>query len=69
MSIAEILEELPKLANQERKMLFERLEQLEGNEIKETPEMLAANSSSEINVSRAGTRLPVEPLSHVKSAR
>lgn len=45
MSVTEILEELPKLKDEERHLLLERLNELEmakAEEIEETPEMLAA---------------------------
>lgn len=42
MSITEILEELPKLKSEERRLLYDRLDELEVGEIEETPEMLAA---------------------------
>jgi len=41
MSITEILDELPKLNIDERRLLSDRLHALEGDEIEETPEMLA----------------------------
>lgn len=42
MSIAKILEELPKLGNEERHTLLDRLNELEAETIEETPELLAA---------------------------
>ena len=42
MSMAEILEELPRLARAEREKVWRRLEALELGEIEETPETLAA---------------------------
>ena len=42
MSTAEILEELPRLARDEREKIWKRLEEIELGEMDETPEMLAA---------------------------
>lgn len=42
MSVTEILEELPKLKAEERHLLLERLNALEGENFEESPEMLAA---------------------------
>jgi hypothetical protein len=42
MSVAEILDELPKLSIEERHLLFQKLNELEGAGMEETPEMLAA---------------------------
>jgi len=42
MSIAEILEELPKLGSEERHALLDRLNKLEAESIEETPTLLAA---------------------------
>ena len=42
MSMAEILEELPKLSASDRDLLFQRLSEMGAGEIEETPEMLAA---------------------------
>jgi len=42
MSFAEILEELPKLNPDQRQILVERLHLLEGDQIEETPDALAA---------------------------
>ncbi|MEM1158895.1 MAG: hypothetical protein AAGH72_11640 [Verrucomicrobiota bacterium] len=42
MSIAEILDELPKLDVEERHTLMDRLNELEAATIEETPELLAA---------------------------
>jgi len=42
MSMIEILEELPRLARFEREKVWQRLEEIELEEIEETPEMLAA---------------------------
>jgi predicted transcriptional regulator len=42
MSMTEILEELSRLARAEREKVWQRLEEIELEEIEETPEMLAA---------------------------
>jgi len=42
MSTTEILEELPRLARDEREKIWKRLEEIEFGEMDETPEMLAA---------------------------
>ena len=42
MSTTEILEELPRLAREEREKIWRRLEEIELEEMEETPEMLAA---------------------------
>jgi hypothetical protein len=42
MSTTEILEELPRLAREEREKIRQRLEEIELEEMNETPEMLAA---------------------------
>jgi hypothetical protein len=42
MSMTEILEELSRLARVEREKVWQRLEEIELEEIEETPEMLAA---------------------------
>jgi len=42
MSTTEILEELPRLAREEREKIWRRLEEIELEETEETPEMLAA---------------------------
>ena len=42
MSVAEILEELPKLSAADRDLLFQRLSEMGVGEIAETPELLAA---------------------------
>ncbi len=42
MSTTEILEELPRLARDEREKIWKRLEEIELGEMDETPEMLAA---------------------------
>lgn len=42
MSMSEILEELPRLARVEREKVWQRLEEIELEEIEETPEVLAA---------------------------
>ncbi len=42
MSMAEILEELPKLSATDRDLLFQRLAEMGAGEIEETPELLAA---------------------------
>lgn len=42
MSMAEILEELPRLGRVEREMVWQRLEEIELGTVEETPEMLAA---------------------------
>ncbi len=42
MSVAEILEELPKLSASDRDLLFQRLSEMGAGEIEETPELLAA---------------------------
>lgn len=42
MSTIEILEELPRLARDEREKIWKRLEEIELGEMDETPEMLAA---------------------------
>jgi predicted transcriptional regulator len=42
MSMTEILEELPRLARVEREKVWQRLEEIELEEIEETPEVLAA---------------------------
>lgn len=42
MSMTEILEELPRLARVEREKVWQRLEEIELEEIEETPEALVA---------------------------
>jgi hypothetical protein len=42
MSMTEILDELPKLSVEERRLLFQRRNELEIGQIEETPELLAA---------------------------
>lgn len=42
MSTTEILEELPRLAREEREKIWERLEEIELEEMEATPEVLAA---------------------------
>ena len=42
MSTTEILEELPRLARDEREKIWKRREEIELGEMDETPEMLAA---------------------------
>jgi len=42
MSTTEILEELPRLARDEREKIWKRLEEIEFGEMDETPETLAA---------------------------
>jgi predicted transcriptional regulator len=42
MSTTEILEELPRLAREEREKIWKRLEEIELGQMEETPEMLAA---------------------------
>lgn len=42
MSTPEILEELPRLAREEREKIWERLEEIELEEMEATPEVLAA---------------------------
>jgi len=42
MSTTEILEELPRLARDEREKIWKRLAEIELGEMDETPEMLAA---------------------------
>ena len=42
MSMTEILQELPRLARADREKVWQRLEELELEESRETPEMLAA---------------------------
>lgn len=42
MSVTEILAELPKLKAEERHLLLERLNHLEGMDFEESPEMLEA---------------------------
>jgi hypothetical protein len=42
MSVAEILEELPKLSASDRDLLFQRLSEMGAGEVEETPELLAA---------------------------
>jgi len=42
MSIAEILEELPRLRAEDRHLLRDRLDELDHEEFEETPEMIAA---------------------------
>ena len=42
MSTIEILEELPRLAREEREKIWERLEEIELEEMEATPEVLAA---------------------------
>ena len=42
MSMTEILEELSRLARDEREKVWQRLEEIELEEIEETPEVLAA---------------------------
>ncbi len=66
MSITEILDELPRLAGQERQMLFERLEQLEGHEIEETPEMLAAIDAGRQSIRNGKTYTPDEARAKVR---
>ncbi len=47
MSVAEILEELPKLSALDRDLLFRRLSEMGAGEIEETPELLAAVDEAE----------------------
>lgn len=47
MSVAEILEELPKLSATDRDLLFQRLSEMGAGEIEETPELLAAIDEAE----------------------
>jgi hypothetical protein len=42
MSMAEILDEIPKLSMEERQLLIQRLHELGVEALEETPEMLAA---------------------------
>jgi predicted transcriptional regulator len=42
MSTTEILEELPRLAREEREKIWKRLEEIELGEMEEKPEILAA---------------------------
>lgn len=42
MTLAEIIDELPRLNEQERRVLADYLQELECSSIEETPEMLAA---------------------------
>jgi predicted transcriptional regulator len=42
MSTTEILEELPRLAREEREKIWKRLEEIELGQMEETPEILAA---------------------------
>jgi len=66
MSIAEILEELPKLQSQERHLLFERLEALEDDQLQETPEMLAAIDAGRQSLREGRTYTPNEVRALVK---
>ncbi len=47
MSVAEILEELPKLSATDRDLLFQRLSEMGAGEVDETPELLAAIDEAE----------------------
>jgi len=49
MSVAEILEELPKLSATDRDLLFQRLAEMGAGEIEETPELLAAIDAAEVS--------------------
>ena len=42
MSMTEILDEVSKLSVEERKLLFQKLNEMEDADIEETPELLAA---------------------------
>ncbi len=61
MSVTEILDELPKLSIEERQLLFQKLNELEGGTIEETPEMLAA--IDEARAEPSTTDLSAEELS------
>jgi hypothetical protein len=47
MSVAEILNELPRLSATDRDLLFQRLSEMGAGEIDETPELLAAIDEAE----------------------
>ena len=55
MSMTEILEELPRLARDEREKIWQRLEEIELGEMEETPEMLAAIDEGRRAVSEGKT--------------
>jgi predicted transcriptional regulator len=65
MSTMEILEELPRLAREEREKVWQRLEEIELGELDETPEQLAAidagrrsvNGGKVVNVEAARSRI------------
>ncbi len=59
MSTAEILDELPRLARDEREKVWQRLEEIELAEIEETPEMLAAIDAGRKSI-RAGKGVSIE---------
>jgi hypothetical protein len=60
MSVADILEELPKLSATDRDLLFQRLAEMGAGEIEETPELLAA--IDEANASPEAEDLSVEEM-------
>jgi hypothetical protein len=55
MSTTEILEELPRLARDEREKVWQRLEEIELGEMEETPEMLAAIDEGRRSISEGKT--------------
>lgn len=55
MSTTEILEELPRLARDEREKVWHRLEEIELGEMEETPEMLAAIDEGRRSISEGKT--------------
>ena len=55
MSTTEILEELPRLARDEREKVWQRLEEIELGEMDETPEMLAAIDEGRRSISEGKT--------------
>ncbi len=59
MSMTEILEELPRLARVEREKVWQRLEEIELEEIEETPEVLAAIDAGRRSI-REGNATTIE---------
>jgi hypothetical protein len=68
MSVDEILDQLPKLKVEERRLLFERLRELEPSGADETPEMLTAIDAGLRSLEQHGG-VPIEDVQARLEAR